>query len=183
MEFTKFPSIPRLFRGMSITEKIDGTNASVFIDVLTGDFRVGSRKRWIKPGDDNFGFAAWAYEHQEELRELGDGTHYGEWWGQGIQRKYGLDEKRFSLFNAGRWTEENTPECVSVVPTLYEGPFDTGVVHGVLEGLHMDGSVAAPGFMKPEGIVVWHDKARILFKVTLDHNDDNKFIHAEDPRA
>lgn len=39
-----------------LTEKIDGTNAQVYI---ADDGRVvaGSRTRWISPEDDNFGFA------------------------------------------------------------------------------------------------------------------------------
>jgi hypothetical protein len=92
---------------MIVTEKLDGTNAQVHI---TDDGRIfaGSRNRWITPDADNFGFARWVAEHEEELRALGPGSHYGEWWGSGIQRRYGLDEKRFSLFNVGRWTRAST---------------------------------------------------------------------------
>jgi hypothetical protein len=131
-EFTSFGKISRLSRDIVITEKIDGTNAQIFIDLMTGEFLVGSRTRWITPENDNAGFARWAYAHKDELIEgLGDGHHFGEWWGQGIQRGYGLKEKRFSLFNVAKWSDESTrPACCGVVPTLYTGIFDTIAING-----------------------------------------------------
>lgn len=170
--FTPFPSISRLARGCVVTEKLDGTNAQVHI---TDDGRVlaGSRTRWITEADDNYGFARWVKAHEDELRELGAGSHFGEWWGNGIQRRYGLAEKRFSLFNVARWTDAR-PACCSVVPVLYAGAFDTACIEATLTLLGATGSVAAPGFADPEGIVVWHEKARVLFKKTLDKNDGHK---------
>lgn len=123
VDFVPFPKIPRLKRGCIITEKIDGTNAQVVIGE-DGSVRAGSRTRWITPDNDNFGFASWVKQHEEELRELGPGQHFGEWWGVGIQRGYGLSERRFSLFNATRWKDE-CPSCCHVVPVLYEGDFST----------------------------------------------------------
>ena len=122
-EFQGFPKIARYSRECVITEKIDGTNAQIFIGE-DEEFLVGSRKRWITPDADNFGFARWAHEHRDELLELGPGRHFGEWWGQGIQRRYGLDEKRFSLFNTHRWGEER-PSCCHVVPVIDKGVFGT----------------------------------------------------------
>lgn len=186
IEFLPFPKLARLSRDMVITEKLDGTNAQIYI---TDDdqFLVGSRKRWITPEDDNFGFARWAHEHEDELRVgLGYGQHFGEWWGRGIQRGYGLDEKRFSLFNVGLWDDPHSeehrcatrtvaPMCCHVVPTLYEGYFDTTKVDGVLQNLEKGGSEAAPGFMKPEGVVIFHVASYQLFKKTLDKNDEHKW--------
>ncbi len=182
-EFQKFDSIKRLSRDMVVTEKIDGSNAQICI-TEDGEFLTGSRKRWITPEQDNFGFAKWAHEHEEELREgLGVGKHFGEWWGQGIQRKYGLEEKKFSLFNTGRRLNEQ-PTCCHVVPVLYEGMFSSEMIDNVLEDLYNNGSIASPGFMKPEGVVIWHTAARILLKKTLDHNDEHKFMdQVLDPRA
>lgn len=171
--FPAFPSIPRLLRECVVTEKIDGTNALVSISDA-GEVRAGSRNRWITPDADNFGFARWVEEHRNELLSLGPGEHYGEWWGAGIQRRYGLAEKRFSLFNVGRWGEggkdaDKRPACCHVVPVLYRGPFYVaGVLEGLADQLRQGGSVAAPGFMDPEGVVVWHEAARVLFKYTLD---------------
>lgn len=171
--FTAFPSIPRLMRECIVTEKIDGTNASVWIGE-DGTVRAGSRTRWITPTDDNFGFAAWVSAHEAELRDgLGVGHHFGEWFGAGIQRKYGLAEKRFALFNVSRWGEAR-PACCDVVPVLYRGLFDTSAVHAALADLAANGSRIAPGFMKPEGVVVFHVPSNALFKVTLDKNDGHK---------
>lgn len=174
-EFEEFQKIPRLRRGCVITEKIDGTNAQIHI-TEDGQILFGSRSRYIVPGDDNFGFAKWADAHKEELLKLGPGRHYGEWWGSGIQRGYGLTsgEKRFSLFNVGRWTAEELPACVGLVPKLYDGPFSTDMVERLIEELRTDGSKAAPGFMKPEGIIIYHAAARSLFKVTLDKDEEPK---------
>lgn len=171
MEFLAFPKMARLSRPCVITEKIDGTNAQILIEDAT--IMAGSRSRWITPGKttDNHGFAAWVEVHRDELIQgLGDGRHYGEWWGKGIQRGYGLDEKRFSLFNVARWGESR-PECCDIVPTLFEGMFDTLHVEAALETLRREGSKAAPGFMKPEGVVVFHQHGNVGFKKTLENDE------------
>lgn len=172
-DFEKFASIPRLKRSCTITEKIDGTNAQILI-TESGEVRAGSRNRWVTPEDDNFGFATWVQEHRDALvAELGVGRHYGEWWGMGIQRRYGLTERRFSLFNTSRWSADALKLC-HVVPVLYQGQFDTSAIDAALERLRQHGSIAAPGFLKPEGVVVFHQQSGGLFKVTLDNNDAHK---------
>lgn len=167
--FKEFTKIPRLSRDCIVTEKIDGTNACIYIGE-NGDFFVGSRKRWITPNDDNYNFAKWAYMHKDELMQLGPGYHYGEWWGEGIQRKYGLNEKRFSLFNVSRWGELR-PACCHIVPVLYRGIFNTSEIDIVLNKLKLSGSVASPGFMKPEGIVIYHIPGNTMFKKTIEKDD------------
>lgn len=169
MEFRSFNKISRLSREIVITEKIDGTNAQIYIGE-DGEFLVGSRRRWITPEDDNYGFARWAYSNKEQLMELGVGSHFGEWWGQGIQRNYGLKEKRFSLFNTHRWGVER-PACCHVVPILYRGTFDTNDIEKVLSFLKTFGSYASEGFMNPEGIVIFHIAGNLLFKKTLKGDD------------
>lgn len=175
MEFEEFPKIPRLRRDCVITEKIDGTNAQVHI-TEEGEILAGSRSRYLTPGDDNFGFAAWVDKHKAELLTLGPGRHFGEWWGSGIQRKYGLTggDKRFSLFNVGRWAGKELPACVGLVPVLYQGPFSSEVVDSIIADLAKNGSRVAPGFMNPEGIVVYHAAARSLFKVTIEKDEEPK---------
>jgi len=168
-EFIEFPKIARLSRNIVVTEKIDGTNACVRIGE-DGSFDVGSRTQWITPDRDNHGFAAWAYAHRDELMQLGPGLHFGEWWGQGIQRKYGLTEKRFSLFNTSRWREYR-PSCCHCVPVLYEGIFDTAEILRCLDSLERVGSLAAPGFSNPEGVIVYHIAGNIYFKKTI-HKDE-----------
>lgn len=208
MEFNAFPKIARLNREMVITEKIDGTNASIelvsslailidpkFIISEVGDLFIfaGSRTRYITPESDNRGFAKWVKAHAEELVQLGPGQHFGEWWGQGIQRTYGLTEKRFSLFNVSRWVkklseskliankdprvekyQEVVPTCCGLVPELYRGNFSSDLVNDMLNHLKLGGSHAAPGFMKPEGIVVYHTAANQMFKVTLEKDSEWK---------
>lgn len=190
IEFLAFPKMARLSREAVITEKIDGTNAAIVIG--PGDpndphviatrlngcapdwvMKAQSRNRFITPGDDNYGFAAWAVSNAESLFELGEGRHFGEWWGKGIARNYGLAERRFSLFNTQRWGETR-PSCCHVVPVLWRGNFDTNVADFLVSELRKKGSLAAPGFMKPEGIIVFHTAAGIGFKKTLEHDEKPK---------
>ena len=174
--FEPFQKIPRLSREVVITEKIDGTNAQVYI-TEDGDIFAGSRTRWITPGKltDNHGFAAWVEGNKQDLLRLGPGRHFGEWWGQGIQRGYGLKEKRFSLFNVSKWEDASVrPECCHVVPTLSMGQFSTDAVNAAVEELRKRGSFAAPGFMNPEGIVVYHVALGGYFKKTLEKDDEWK---------
>ena len=187
-EFIPFPKMARLQRTVIISEKIDGTNAQVYI-TDDGKMRFGSRTRWITPEDDNFGFARWATDHKEELLKLGPGRHFGEWWGRGIQRNYGLNERRFSLFNVARWClhgevpkaiptadprnvklQDVLPACCHLVPVLLKGPFSGNMAEFCLSELSTKGSLAAPGFMNPEGIVVYHVAGNIGFKMTLDND-------------
>lgn len=171
--FVEFPKIFRLSREVIVTEKIDGTNAQIHI-TDEGHMFAGSRNRWITPISDNMGFAAWVQDNSEELMKLGPGSHFGEWWGCGIQRRYGIKEKRFSLFNVDRWGDDSVrPACCHVVPVLYRGVFNTAIIEHELENLRTGGSVAAPGFMDPEGIVIYHVAARMGFKKTL-KGDEHK---------
>ena len=187
-QFTQFPKMARLQREVIISEKIDGTNAQVHI-TDDGKMRFGSRTRWITPGDDNFGFARWATDHKDELMQLGPGRHFGEWWGRGIQRNYGLNYRRFSLFNVIRWCphgeepkqiptadprtikmQDMLPACCHLVPILWQGFFTTAQSTIQLWELGKTGSHAAPGFMNPEGIVVFHVAGNVGFKMTLDND-------------
>lgn len=174
--FVAFPKIPRLRRTVVITEKIDGTNAQIVV-LEDGTVLAGSRNRWLTPEKDNFGFAKWVKDHEEELRTgLGVGQHFGEWWGLGIQRGYGLDHKRFSLFNVNRWADGRAPRptCCHVVPMLAQHTLSDGLLDGVLEKLRTEGSVAAPGFMKPEGVVTFMVASRSLYKTLLDNDEEPK---------
>jgi len=266
--FKEFPKIPRLNREIVITEKIDGTNAAIVIErvydpageqlPLVWSVRAQSRNRFLTVEDDQFGFAKWVEENRAALiYALGEGTHFGEWWGKGIQRNYGLDVKRFSLFNTTRWIvrEEGKEDrldaslaeikangvSIDVVPVLYRGPwtgnlgykndkgewFKVSEVHDpvwpeleaaqmevqtladrivevfggenmseivraellkvlpfnprprfapnfILEWLKRNGSVAAPGFKHPEGIIVYHTAGDLMFKATVKKDEEWK---------
>src|SRR5882672_9881613 len=177
-EFVEFPKIARLSREIIITEKIDGTNAVIFIGD-DGRIIAGSRSQWLftrkAGGADNHGFGQWVEDHVEDLRQLGPGRHYGEWWGSGIQRGYGLSkgEKRFSLFNTSRWSDATVrPKCCHVVPILYTGPFTTDAVDNCLTSLRINGSQASPGFMRPEGVILFHSQGNVGFKKTLERDEE-----------
>jgi len=171
-EFMEFPKISRFSRNVIVTEKIDGTNAQICI-TEDGGFLTGSRTRWITPQNDNCGFSQWAHDHKDELMLLGAGRHFGEWWGKGIQRKYGLNEKRFSLFNTTRWGQDH-PSCCHVVPVLWQGQFDTLHVEEIMDQLKVNGSVAAPGFMNPEGIIIFHTQGNFGLKKTFEKDNTGK---------
>ena len=210
MNFIPFPKIARLSREIVVTEKLDGTNASIciapvdtpgesfndrppFIASTTAGGQVlgmlaGSRTRWLDTSSagDNYGFAKWAAAHAGELFALGVGHHFGEWWGHGVQRNYGLTEKRFSLFNTGRWYDPRdcegeglegrtaAPACCHVVPVLLRGEFRTEAVDAAIDILRARGSVAAPGFMRPEGVIAYHVAAGIQFKKMLERDAEPK---------
>jgi len=199
-EFTPWPKTARLFRDVVVTEKLDGTNSAVHISRLTGGWEdyppesyslvvdgvryivtAQSRKRLIWPGKatDNYGFAAWVYDNARDLvRLLGEGRHYGEWWGAGIQRGYDQPGKRFSLFNTERHGDTSEiigGSMVQSVPKLYEGTFSEPSILAELNNLREYGSVAAPGFPTPEGLCVFHTALGRVAKVTLDANDAGKW--------
>jgi hypothetical protein len=198
-EFKGFSKIPRLSRDIIISEKIDGTNGLIYIDEANNIF-AESKNRFLwgsiqdEIHNDNHGFAGWVKANKEELLKLGKGYHYGEWWGKGIQRGYGLEEKRFSLFNVSRWCmyneepkvinidpktkvekyQERAPACCYIVPILYEGMFNTDIIESQLNHLKEVGSYASHGFMKPEGIIIYHKAGGYYFKKTIENDEKGK---------
>lgn len=186
-EFKAWPKTTRLFREITVTEKLDGTNSAIQFDD-DGDVAVQSRKRLITPDNDNYGFARWVHDNQLELFDtLGPGIHFGEFWGKGVQRNYGLDHRRFSLFNTAHWLDleprrfegdaQKPTVVLDVVPILYQGVFSEWEIRDTARRLAENGSVAAPGFMNPEGVTVFNSQTRLVQKYTLDDNDDNKWKH------
>lgn len=192
--FQKMAKVPRLFRDIIVTEKIDGTNASVYIDD-TGRVQAASRTRWITPKTDNFGFAKWVEQNEYELRRvLGVGHHFGEWYGAGIQRGYGLSGKKFALFNVQRWAHPRNQQYIEegvltwdkltniawtvpgldVVTITGAGEFNTEDIQRNAANLLVAGSQQEPGFDRPEGIVVYHSHSDALFKYTFEKNDGHK---------
>ena len=147
------------------------------------EFLVGAQSRSRLLGatkqTDNMGFGRWVEANAANLvRALGEGVHFGEWWGNGIQRGYGLPEgdKRFSLFNVHRYQKlldayEGEPiPGLGVVPVLDTYTFSTERTEKVLKELADTGSQAAPGFMRPEGIVVFHSQSRSVYKALLEND-------------
>lgn len=205
LAYPSFPKIPRFNREVIVTEKIDGTNSQILIEELTGQtipdgasvvdvtvsednptayaIRAGSRNRWLTPEADNFGFARWVQENADELVKLGPGSHFGEWYGSGIQRGYGLPkgEKRFMLFNTARWSDpESRPAITEVATVLFQGNmadlvgYEGGESHHLdylLHKLRTEGSQHIKGFLNPEGVVLFHVAAHQLFKILLEGDE------------
>ncbi|MER7445016.1 RNA ligase family protein [Micromonospora avicenniae] len=207
--YPAFPKIPRFHRQVTITEKIDGTNGLIevrrwdaantaaavpgvnFVTTPDGVYtvRAGSRNRWLAPGADNHGFAAWVAGNATELVKLGEGNHYGEWYGKGIQRGYNRADKAFALFNVGRWYDPRhdepdprtpkarpCPEVVTVVPVLWIGnAYElNNAITASLAVLHQHGSIIEAGFMNPEGVIVFHEASRTTFKVLIEGDERPK---------
>lgn len=153
------------------------------VDQQTYRIRAGSRRRWIGlASGDNYGFAEWVRQNAAELCQLGPGLHYGEWFGKGINRAYGLEERRFALFNVGRWFDpredfeggdwapdaKECPPCCTVVPVIgiaQDGSRLSDAVGDATSALCEFGSYAVLDYWRPEGLIVWHEAARQYFKV------------------
>lgn len=142
--------------------------------------RAGSKTRWITPGKDtdNFGFAQWVADRATELVELfhdhsGPSWIRGEWWGRGIQRGYGLEERRFSMFDPfafeGTDGAGNYAQRIGVypVPLLYAGPWSPVQIADAEELLRWQGSFAATEFYNPEGICIYHTRSKQTYKVII----------------
>lgn len=176
VEYKAWPKTPRLFKDVVVTEKIDGSNGAIIVtDELT--VHAQSRNRLITPADDNFGFAKWVDENAHLLAViLGPGHHFGEWWGSGINRAYDCKngDRRFSLFNTEKWKHLRDspvyPElpALSTVPVLWQGSLDTSRILDIGAYLQNHGSIAKPGYDRPEGLCVYHTAASSVFKVVFD---------------
>ena len=113
-----------------------------------------------------------------------------------------MTEKRWSLFNVSRWClagetpqriatadphivkmQDVLPACCSLVPVLYRGVFTTDACEAAIADLRANGSKAAPGFMKPEGIICFHVAGNFGFKKTLEKDDVPKALQAPNEKA
>ena len=101
------PKILEKYRGheFNLTEKIDGTSMSVYVDPETG-LHVCSRNVDLAPDFEHKfnGDAYWRYalEHnvEEIIKQLGNVALQGELFGEGIQKnKYGLKGLHYRVFN------------------------------------------------------------------------------------
>lgn len=179
--FEPWAKIPRLRNEIvTITEKLDGTNAQIL--VTETQIWAGSRSRWLGGLDakgkisDNYAFNAWVQENHEKLRLLGPGRHYGEWYGFGIgPRGYGLPEKRLALFNTFR-PAETLPPGIEQVKILYQGPGLelSKIVAELIADLKTNGSKHVPGYMRPEGLVVYSSLTKTRYKVLCEGDDSKK---------
>ena len=70
--------------------------------------------------------------------------------------------------------QEVLPPCVGLVPVLWRGVFDTNQIDEQLANLKLNGSAAAPGYLFPEGVVVFHVAGNVCFKKTIEKDDEYK---------
>ncbi len=171
VEFEPWAKIPRAVLGDCVMSmKMDGTNACVIIKdgAIVG---VQSRKRMINVGkdSDNYGFASYVSQNEQMFLQLGEGRHYGEWAGLGIQSNpHNLPNKQFFLFDTRRWGEHNPPPgCISVVEVLHHGEYTRQNVDDVMNNLKTRSE--AEGW-KAEGIVVYFPKLKAMEKHTFEYS-------------
>lgn len=162
IEFKKYPKTPR-FNNLKyiVTEKLDGTNACIMIN--GENIEAASRNRKITSEDDNYGFAAWVEENRDELLKLGEGYHYGEWVGKGINRGYGLDDRRFYIF--GKYNKESLPNCIYQVPNL--GSTDIQSIKFMEQRLLEHGSFINKDFKEVEGLILQDKFSGFRYKVII----------------
>lgn len=179
VEFREWPKIPRgTGETVTITEKIDGTNACIIVEINSGGVAevvgVQSRNKLITPNDDNMGFANYVEQNKEELAsKLGEGYHYGEWAGPGIRKNHhNLEKKTLFLFNSNRWQDgrQERPAGVECVPVLYEGqPIKENGDNAIdiaMQDLWLNAKNAG---YHPEGIIVWYHKTKRYEKYTFEN--------------
>ncbi len=183
-EFRMFPKVKRATAfnplEVTITEKIDGTNACIIVE---GGEVIGaqSRKTLLAHNNtgqftihnDNMGFAHWVGVNKESLAALGDGHHYGEWAGPKVQSNpHNLTTKKFFLFNTHLWSEDRPP-CCEVVSTLCkEAVYSEGLVTMSMSQLKENASEAG---YKPEGIMLYFHAFDTYLKVTY-NNPEGKWV-------
>lgn len=203
--FEKFPSLTRFSHGWTITEKLDGTNAAIVITpadlvvdphyhataiaTIRGNLVFAqSRTKLITPGKstDNAGFARYVYDNAEEIvAKLGEGRHFGEWVGKGVQKRhYNLPNKVFALFNVNRWQGADLPQLVTTVPAMVRNAYldnPGATARTQLDHLKVAGSLFggfdANGdpYLNPEGIVMYHAPSNTAFKKTFDYDESGKW--------
>lgn len=180
IEFKAYPKTQRLSNEIiTISEKIDGSNGVLYVDHTSRTVMAGSRSRWLEDDGtkswDNHGFGAWVKENEEKLLNLPEGYHYGEWYGKGINRNYGLKDRRFMLFNLDRYIrffdetdlpKELEPETVVALLTGDEDLHDQ--LECIQTSLKENGSLHVPGFKSTEGIILRFRLSAKVYKVVWD---------------
>jgi len=168
IEFKEWPKMPRISKEkITVSEKMDGTNACIIIKdaKIIG---IQSRKRFITCIDDNYGFANWVWENAPEIINLGDGHHFGEWVGLGIQKNpHNLDAKYFYIFNTFM-PIDSLPSCIRKVRVVYEGEIYEGVYKDCMDTIL---SMSETEGYKAEGIVSYNHLSRTRYKKTFEYDN------------
>lgn len=124
------PPFIDLDKPLFITEKIDGTSATYYIDIHTNEFGFASRNQKLDPAQDPptiYGEMAQKYNIEAVLRKMKESTDepiwiQGEIVGPGVQgNHYELSERKLFVFNASH--PELLPTEILTVPRL-QNPTD-----------------------------------------------------------
>ena len=176
--FKPWPKLGRVNKEtITITEKIDGTNAAIIVEngKLVG---TQSRSRLLSDTEDNHGFHKWAMKNADVFAQLGDGHHFGEWAGKGINKnRMGLDGKKFFLFAWYAETKIEHPE-IEYVEVLFQGPRSEDNIITTFNRLYAFGYMGEDGVWvenkrtyTPEGIVIYYHNSKHMEKMTIDFPD------------
>lgn len=97
---------------VTVFPKLDGTNASVWLDKETNTIKGGSRNRELEISKDNAGFYNWVIENnvpfKEYLEKYPNRTLYGEWLVPHSLKTYRDDSWRhFYIFDVLEQDDEN----------------------------------------------------------------------------
>lgn len=173
-----FPKYPKTLRyenlRVVITEKIDGTNG--LIEISPDGVRFGSRNCYLNEHKDNYGFFNFFSQFENRIMESFSPEYdglvhiYGEWFGAGIQRTYGLKEKYFMPFSpywANTLIEVGVPNIVPPYQ-FYAGKMDSVREEMAFQTLKEEGSQLVPGWKRPEGIIIHYLDNNLKIKRTLD---------------
>jgi len=156
VEFVKWRSIKRPEKNtIIITEKMDGTNGCIIIKdgIIIG---VQSRTKLLSIDDDNYGFFAWCAEHAAHIIDvLGDGRHYGEFCGPGINKnRHDLGQRAFFIFNTFVYPTIPESAYIKKIDLIYTGKYSDLEIRKASFYINLRGMRF--GYC-PEGFVVFYE--------------------------
>lgn len=204
IDFIAFPKIARLNREIMITEKIDGTNAAIGVTDDGRVYAQSRNRIIVPGGDNyGFAAWVEHNQKILSLLGPGChfGEWWGVGIGRGYdlhERRFSL----FNAIRWGQKEEgvetiniiQKTLPSVGVIPVLYEGlwtildsdlplgldidsksmEYNAFAPERVTAALRHTGSIAVPGYMNPEGIVIYHKASQAMFKITLEKDSEHK---------
>ena len=111
-------------------------------------------------------------------------TNLKQYW----HEDFDLEDHAVAIFRIGSHShgtyippEDPNGVALYCVPVLWAGPWIELTMNGswwwpgkIINQLVKEGSRAVPGYMKPEGIVIFHKASQICFKVTCENDETFK---------
>ena len=106
---------------------------------------------------------------RERAARFRPGRHFGEWYGRGIQRGHGLQDRRFALFNRTDGPRSARRAAASFQSSQRERWALTLCRNASKRCVRRKSR--RPGFTRPEGIVIYHHASGGMFKVLLENDE------------